>query len=273
MSQGALQSFFFYVWVTSDFLDGAGFTISNELGPADRVGNLEDMLNRTVDEIFHALQNQTTDGQIWRAELWENMSVTNCMQKYQEMPSDRGSVLLVTERLLDPGISSVTGNEGTGNLTQSVLRYDFSGFPEPNPWEWQYKSLDEWRRITPGWRTVYCLAKKVPHRCRLQIHVWLLLVVVILNTIKLGCLLRTFWEQGDAPFITMGDAIASFLRRPCQLTKGSCLLSQSALTRHLQQEDDTFEDSAQMRPKKFEAKVVRLYSSVGYLSWLTYIIL
>lgn len=273
MSQGALQSSFLYVWVTSDLLDGASFSLSGVQRSVGRyVSVSKNRLNRTVEDFRLGIQNQTMEGQIWRAELWENMSISDCMQTKQGTSSAYGIVFLVTERLPVPSTSSVTANESTGNLTQRVLGFDLDDGGGPSLSDWQYLPLEEWRRVIPGWRTVYCLAKRVPQRCRLQIHVWFLLVVVILNTIKLCCLVRTFWEQKEAPLITMGDAIASFLQRPCQLTRGLCLLPERALIRHLRKRRDPFEETALTRPEKFKVQGFRLASSISYLSWLTYII-
>lgn len=60
----------------------------------------------------------------------------------------------------------------------------------------------------------YCLAQRSPESCRVGASSTLLLVVLACNLIKILCFLWTLWRYNSFPLVTLGDAIASFLRRP-----------------------------------------------------------
>lgn len=76
----------------------------------------------------------------------------------------------------------------------------------------------------------YCLSQKVREECRLFFHLPIAVVVIICSSIKMVCiwvLLRT--DRRDL-FLTIGDAISSFLQRPHPTTKYWCTLSPGLIT-------------------------------------------
>lgn len=71
----------------------------------------------------------------------------------------------------------------------------------------------------------YCLAKPFPNsQCMIKASSTLLLVVIVCNLLKLGCLVYVFCHSSFEPLATIGDAISSFLRSPDDTTKGLGLL-------------------------------------------------
>lgn len=66
----------------------------------------------------------------------------------------------------------------------------------------------------------YCLAQPSPESCRIGASATLLLVVLACNLIKIFCFLWTILGYNSFPLVTLGDAIASFLRRPDSSTQG-----------------------------------------------------
>ena len=50
-----------------------------------------------------------------------------------------------------------------------------------------------------------------------------MLVVIVCNFIKMGCMAWIAWKQDSEPLVTLGDAIASFLTTPDKYTAGNCI--------------------------------------------------
>lgn len=118
---------------------------------------------------------------------------------------------------------------------------------------------------------LYCLSVIVPGVCRLQIHIWLFLIVVVINTAKVVCLLVTFKEQNGTPLITVGDAIASFLDVPCLESRGLCLTSEKEVLVILD-ESATVEDKAMRKQSvQFRPKNLRYHDASSFFTWAVYI--
>ncbi|KAF5024391.1 hypothetical protein F66182_3477 [Fusarium sp. NRRL 66182] len=78
-----------------------------------------------------------------------------------------------------------------------------------------------------GFKVDHCLSEKFQAPCRLSIANRLLLIVCVMCSVKcLLCIftLATTGKGSDNPFITPGDAIASFIARPGHDTRGMCTL-------------------------------------------------
>lgn len=85
------------------------------------------------------------------------------------------------------------------------------------------------RGAVQGIRYNHCLAKRVKSNCKLQFSVQVLVVVLLCNAAKSVFMLFTLWRHREETLLTFGDAIASYLDRPDDLTKGRCLASRSNL--------------------------------------------
>ena len=64
----------------------------------------------------------------------------------------------------------------------------------------------------------YCLAEVAESHCKLYFSTSLLFVVLLCNAVKLFCLFLTLTMAEFDPLITIGDAIASFMSSPEELT-------------------------------------------------------
>ena len=80
------------------------------------------------------------------------------------------------------------------------------------------------RPFTTRYKVEYCLAEEMPQHNRLQCSVSLMIVVIAFNIIKMCVLFYMWLGIHDAPILTVGDAIASFLRRSDSYSRGRCLL-------------------------------------------------
>ncbi|KAJ5193480.1 hypothetical protein N7449_009622 [Penicillium cf. viridicatum] len=69
-------------------------------------------------------------------------------------------------------------------------------------WPQHYYSID------------YCLSQRVEEQCQLMYSPWICMVVIIFNLIKVICILLTIQQRRQGLFLTVGDAISSFLKCP-----------------------------------------------------------
>ncbi|KAJ5240576.1 uncharacterized protein N7469_002167 [Penicillium citrinum] len=80
-------------------------------------------------------------------------------------------------------------------------------------------------RQSPMYPVDYCLTVPAEETCQLVFSPPICLVVIGCNVIKLICTLFTARDDREDVFLTIGDAIASYLTWPDPTTEGSCLLS------------------------------------------------
>ncbi|KAL2812282.1 hypothetical protein BJX63DRAFT_432724 [Aspergillus granulosus] len=77
----------------------------------------------------------------------------------------------------------------------------------------------------------HCMALRAEEACQLFFSPPICLVVLGCNLIKLLCTLFTIRDSREDVFLTIGDAIASFLTRPDRNTQGACLLSKPLIAK------------------------------------------
>lgn len=172
---------------------------------------------------------------------WENMTATECNHYWSQ--SARGGVIAVVDK-------------------------PFKGrhvIPPTAYWSYLYSQ--------PQLAISYCLVRKVPHRCRLQIHIWLLMTVIILSSIKICCMVLTLREQRGRPLMTLGDAISSFLEQPCSRSSGLCLHSGEDIGKILvaRKHGASEERCLCEDPKIWQKKNLRYHSSTGFLYYLAHV--
>lgn len=74
----------------------------------------------------------------------------------------------------------------------------------------------------------HCLSQRVSDECRLQFSLPIMFVVIFCNIMKLVCILMTLLRK-ETTLITMGDALASFLRCEDETTKGMCTVTRKEI--------------------------------------------
>ncbi|KAF2728297.1 hypothetical protein EJ04DRAFT_504275 [Polyplosphaeria fusca] len=218
-------------------------------------------------ERLRYIQNITTSGQIRDPSLWYNISASECAN-YETFQTERSTLLIVVNETIqqifatqDPRLVPY-GSTVYSHLLPSFLRHPiYPVYPIFHKGEKNWASTSQWHT-----RISYCLSRKVPARCRLQINLWFLLTATVLNAIKLSCLLFTFKEQQEPPLVTTGDAIASFLSSRCVHSAGMCLLSQEELTRGKRWGSNEVDVAPTFR--RFETRRLRYYHSVSFSRWI-----
>ncbi|KAL3485839.1 hypothetical protein BJX62DRAFT_247255 [Aspergillus germanicus] len=94
-------------------------------------------------------------------------------------------------------------------------------------WQFQYGGLATASQHHGGdhYLVDFCLAEKAPDYCKLQYSLPLLVVVTITNLIKTAIICYITIVAVDVPLLTVGDTVASFLRRPDAYSSARCLIS------------------------------------------------
>lgn len=125
-----------------------------------------------------------------------------------------------------------------------------------------------------------CFAEAADERCSLSLSRVLLSIVVLCNIIKLACFISASRISGFNPIVTTGDAITSFLTVEDNntLARRQISLADSRTGRIRQaKSSQTGEQSLFIRDQRQYATSsvmpLRLYRSVGILSWAYIIIL
>ncbi|GME28584.1 uncharacterized protein LTHEOB_759 [Neofusicoccum parvum] len=95
-----------------------------------------------------------------------------------------------------------------------------------------YCSEGYWKKVQAnetwsvyGFDIDYCLSEKLSDQCSLNVTVSLLMVVIAFNFVKVVVISMTLFTVKDKPLITIGDAVASFIRERDTTTEGMCLLT------------------------------------------------
>ena len=175
--------------------------------------------------------------------LFTNLSNFDCINAYGgKFQSSWSDVLLVTKEPLNhshfpfqsPGTLITTNFCGTYLPSLWVC----GQFETPNVdcrTEQCHSSPEATRELAADWRPFgvkieHCLAMKSTENCKLQVNMPLCVVVVVLNLMKLAAMLMVCHVVRETPLLTVGDAIASFLRDQDETTAGMCLKSKREFT-------------------------------------------
>lgn len=133
-----------------------------------------------------------------------------------------------------------------------------------NPFK-EYRSSAEERPITFD----YCLSERVDEKCQLYFSPPICLVVILCNVVKVTCMFLTIHGNRKNIFLTVGDAISSFLSRPDVTTQGECLLSVSEInSRHSSKTYFSQKNGTTLCPKR-----KRWAQTVSFMYWMTMIAL
>lgn len=92
-------------------------------------------------------------------------------------------------------------------------------------------NITGWRPFVAEYPVRSCFVVQEEGRCKLQASLQVIIVVLVLNFLKAMAMFSMLKVLKEAPLLTMGDAVASFLESPDLQTKGLCLVSRHQITR------------------------------------------
>ncbi|KAG4442025.1 hypothetical protein IFR05_002493 [Cadophora sp. M221] len=104
----------------------------------------------------------------------------------------------------------------------------------------------------------YCLSQKVEDQCRLEFAIPIMIAVLACNFVKLFCMVVTIWKCRDPTFVTLGDALSSFLDDPDRNTVGMCIATK-------QDFENGWPDG---EPKRWIVRKHFTYEAVGLQRWV-----
>jgi hypothetical protein len=87
-----------------------------------------------------------------------------------------------------------------------------------------------------GTKIEYCMSQILEQHCKLQVSVHILIAVLFCNLIKCATMFWVVWQQRDTTFITIGDAMASWLDKADPSTLHRCTESVRSITRKSQRQ-------------------------------------
>jgi hypothetical protein len=174
------------------------------------------------------LRNLHLQGQL------ERLNTLQCINAYARQYQTRGSVLLVAD---NNTIADVQMNEVS--YLEYVPEFSWDGGSD---WMCQYREvympcelrveIQRYRANVSTWRPLhstapitYCLSERLPDVCKVQCSLQILIIVVVINVFKAALMFYIAFATREDPLLTVGDAVASFLKEPDTWTAGMCLAS------------------------------------------------
>lgn len=141
-----------------------------------------------------------------------------------------------------------------GPMTGGELEYQSPGWVRYSPFSpptanatLQTPTAPTHMRVVHGFTT----KSGIPSRIQISLH--FMLIVIAMNLCKLVIMLYVVFTDRSQYIVTLGDAAASFLRRPDPVTKGKCLLNNdtSPFVRRYAPVFDTLDVEAEYHPSRF----------------------
>ncbi|PYH98138.1 hypothetical protein BO71DRAFT_317030 [Aspergillus ellipticus CBS 707.79] len=159
-----------------------------------------------VNATMHLPNGSTT----WSSKL--EVDVENLEQRLMSFPSEEG-----LRRILD---NATYWENGTWAQEVGVQATDDVACAR----DYRMAALETWPYVVD-----YCLSHETSEHCELQFSPAICVVVLACNAVKVVCMFWTARADRKEIFLTVGDAIASFLTRPDPATARMGLLSRANL--------------------------------------------
>jgi hypothetical protein len=208
----------------------------------------------------------------------KRLSPLECIEAYgAQLQSSWSDLIMITKESLDNVI--VKGSEA-GVITQNGIRGTFL----QSQWVChQYQSgsnagceeqcntligtaagrSNDWQPF--GVVVDYCLAMPSQEDCKLQVSLPLCITVVVLNLVKASVMLFVGYRIKGSPLLTLGDAVASFMRTEDDTTAQMCLRT----ARDFKRSKKSWVSLSQ----QFQDRRRRRFGAAGFCRWFLCILL
>jgi len=157
----------------------------------------------------------------------ERLDNLACVNAYSRQFQTKGNVLLVVDNATFS--IKMLGSPYWSNLDDDRWVCGTTYAPPPCNLDPRLKVIKskpaEWSPL--DFRVAYCLAERVPQLCKVQSSLHIAVVVICLNFFKAVIMLYLATQTKETPFMTVGDAIASYIEVPDAETKDMCLTSRA----------------------------------------------
>lgn len=81
--------------------------------------------------------------------------------------------------------------------------------------------------VVRGFLIDHCLSQRTEEKCKIQFSIPIASIVIVFNALKVVLFSVITLKVQEAPLMTIGDAIVSFMQRPDHTTEGMCLMSRA----------------------------------------------
>ncbi|KAF2019264.1 hypothetical protein BU24DRAFT_489262 [Aaosphaeria arxii CBS 175.79] len=203
-------------------------------------------LRKKVQAIGIGTRMNTTEVTSEPSKTHENANIEllqnrDCISEYsRSIQSFRGNLLLVTD-------GEYMGTR-LGNRTDYHVwfRTEPVGRPSPNEWVCDNRSdsdicapmrdklleeADSW--TVQGYKINYCLSERSISSCRIHVLYQIGWLITALNLLKATLILVTVFMVKEDPLMTMGDAVASFMKMEDPTTLNMSFISTRELKQHV----------------------------------------
>lgn len=220
-----------------------------------------------------------------RASQFERLDNEDCIRAYaKDFIEDRRNVIAIVKNVTgEPSLLHVSEQEFPAHITPQYNPYAWicdsptvvnqTGACCENEWGFVpcpkiapelVQMADQW--TTGGFEIDHCLSETVTSFCHLHFSVALMSVVIAFNILKVLGMGYVAYALGEAPMVTVGDAIQSFLLRPDRMSEGMCLASHQSVVRQ-------FGRGYTPMPVRYERPQYRWYDAASWRQWVFLLLL
>jgi hypothetical protein len=199
--------------------------------------------NNLIDIFYNPYLNGHLYAEAFKEGRLEEMTPLECINAYStNFQSTRGNVYLVVEEglmtvdeayggypsiSLNPSCSADTGTTWIYSQFQAEAGNCFA--QEGNRFLPRLQAEPSLWAPFSGRPVRQCFSEPTDRKCKIKYSVHLAVVVILFNAVKTLTILASVFTLRNDPMLTIGDAVASFLREPDASTFKMCLVSQQSI--------------------------------------------
>ncbi|KAL1603665.1 hypothetical protein SLS60_005253 [Paraconiothyrium brasiliense] len=126
--------------------------------------------------------------------------------------------------------------------------------------------------IPVSMRVTQVFAKTIEPRSRIQISLYFMVTVITFNLLKLVIMLRVLLTDKHDYIVTLGDALATFLKHPDPVTEGKCMYGKEEMMYHLGHAPHYAKGEEKNIEEYFSARLAGMWlpQRKPYFSFITY---
>jgi len=215
------------LYIDEDFVTGAQY--DRQLFPDNAECNVTDIQSRATE--FERLNNKDCID-LYAKDFVEDRR--NVLVVVKNAPANDGSLLKRTVNEFPEKISAaynafewICDSPDIANQTGACCPNEFGFIPCSKMTSKLQETADQWE--SGGYQVNYCLSELVESECHLHFSLILMAVVLGFNILKVLGIAYVAFRLGEAPLVTVGDAVESFIRHPDRTSEGMCLASHGSV--------------------------------------------
>lgn len=248
------------LYAADDFIQGAAY--NQDQFPDTEECNVTDIQARAQND-FVILNNEDCI-HAYSKDFVEDRR--NVIVVVKDPPADQGSLFKIAANEFPARITSeynpfswICDNPNVVNETGACCENQWGFVPCSKITPKLVDIADQWE--TGGFEVDHCLSEPVESQCHLHFSIILMSVVLVFNIIKVIAIGFVAFHLGEAPLVTAGDALQSFLRVPDRTTEGMCLSSHESVVA-------SSKLGYSVMPMRYDPAQHRFYESATWRQWV-----